>query len=79
MGRNLEQVIDVLVGIIPPEQTNLIDGLRTVRESCLYAPPEAVHHYWQRGSEVLFTNLGANPETEWGKRVQRIWNDDEKI
>lgn len=77
--RNLIEVIDQMLCVIPTSETRLIAQLKSNRTSAEYTSPETIGFRWQTTSETLFDRFGDVDEKElmaegsWTKRLFEIW------
>ena len=79
--RNIVDVINEMLEVVPESETKLRQGLVVLRESAWYAwpaPPEGVPDLWRRGSRLLTDAIGTlmrpEPAGSWCQRVADIWS-----
>jgi hypothetical protein len=51
--RNIGEVIDKIIALIPPEETDFIHDLDGVMDSIRYSPPENIGMWWNELSRVI--------------------------
>lgn len=73
--RNLGEVIEQLLAVIPPEEEGLIASLSSVLESAAFSPPEMIDDWWRRTMHIL-EEIG-QPKSDWQLSVHSIWCDND--
>ena len=71
MARDIIEVIDRLLGIVPEGETGLRAGLNSVKQSALFTAPEMMTIRWRRLGEVLQEEIG-QPREPWQVEVGEI-------
>jgi hypothetical protein len=81
--RNLADVIERLLALIPEDQQKLRAELKKVQDSSRYCPPENMGMFWQEGALALQLTIGPDilmpdgtirPEvTDWRRDVLNVW------
>ncbi len=66
--RNLPDVIDAMLAVIPVDQQNLRHCLANAKQSSCYAPPENQHIWWQETQGILAQLVG-EPKLDWQWQV----------
>jgi hypothetical protein len=69
--RQLPDVIDKILEVIPKEKADLIGSLERIRESALFAPPEGMNVWWQETGATLEAGVG-QPTENWHHELVRI-------
>lgn len=73
MNRKIDEVIDKIIEQIPEgEYLNLINRLKSIKRSALYAPPEGMSYWWGFLSVLLNKELPVPPENEWQEKIYKI-------
>ena len=73
MARNIVDVINTLLCIVPTDEQWFINELNSIKESAFYAAPEAAHLGWQRLTESMMEAYGASfPTKDWEFNVTAI-------
>ncbi len=70
--RDIQKVIDQVLGHLPEEYERTASRLRSFKESANYCPPEEMGHWWENMMVVLNSELPVPPETDWQKEIYRI-------
>ncbi len=76
-GRDLTEVIDQILEVVPSDRLNLHARLKSVKDGAMYAAPEMMKQHWSRAQTILASELG-NPtkfKDEWMLRVYQIFTD----
>jgi hypothetical protein len=72
--RNLEEVIDRVLAVIPKHEVLLRKTLEKAKEDAYWKPPEGHGRYWEAGAQAFYTRFGEEPPADgWGKRALAIW------
>ena len=74
-SRNLMNVIENSLKIIPSTETDLIEKLKWILNSCCYTAPDVMYIRWNEFMAALNEYLPSNPETEWQERLQDYVNN----
>ena len=70
--RNFSVVVDQMLSEIPDDQITLRSRLKSLKESSMYAAPEAQSEWWNACAELL--NLFcATTNTEWKSKLYEIF------
>ena len=72
--RNVIEVIDQMLAVIPPEHDELRVQLEWAQRDASYKAPEQMRAQWQMVGELLEALIG-EPTLEWEKNVASIFND----
>jgi hypothetical protein len=65
-----------MLAVVPSSEVALIASLSEIRESVLFAAPEALPFWWRNCAEVLFEELGDHPADDgWQGKLVDIWMD----
>lgn len=73
MARNIMDVIDTLLCIIPEGEQWFINELKSIKDSASYNPPEAQYLGWERLVEASMDAYGASyPTADWQFNVTSI-------
>ena len=78
--RDLKTVIDRILNEVDADYQNkaeLEGQLNSVVQSYYYTAPEAMYLRWNEAAAILEQELG-EPDTEWKKNIQRIFNGETK-
>ena len=75
-SRNLMNVIENSLKIIPSTETDLIEKLKWILNSCCYTAPDVIYIRWNEFMAVLNEYLPSKPETEWQEILQKFINED---
>lgn len=77
--RNLCEVIDQMLAVIPEDQTELRASLKNHKQSAEFAPPEMISIHWNNVGDTLYYYVFSNfyPEIGWQEKIERIWTGDE--
>lgn len=70
-GRNIIEVIDKLLLVVPKEEQKIHRSLKETRLSALYSSPESMRRRWIQLS-LCFLGCPNPPETDWQKEAARI-------
>lgn len=76
MARELVDVLDKVLAVVPADQQALAGALKSVRQSACFAAPEVMRTWWGRAQKVLRDWMEENPDladAEWVVRSKRIW------
>lgn len=73
--RNLFEVINQILSLIPSDKTDFIQSLISAKESVAFAPPELMRYWWRTCAEILEENMTASIDHEWEKEIIKIWQD----
>ena len=71
--RNLADVIDQMVEVIPANEETLIARLNATRQSVLFAAPELESFWWNMCAERLNDEIG-QPTKKWQKQIGLIFS-----
>jgi hypothetical protein len=72
--RDLPQLIDKLLEIIPETEAVLRAELRCTHASASFSSPEMMSTWWNEAGMTLLQHLGTPPwEEEWKDMVSKIW------
>lgn len=78
--RDMSNVITNILKLIPDEAYMLKDGLKRETERILtqtkFQAPEADAGVWYAIEQALHNYLGSALNTNWGKEIIALWNDD---
>ena len=74
--RNLVEVLDRIIAIIPPEEAAAIAAIRAVQTSARCTAPEVAVDRWLQAAFVIATHLG-EPDTPWKQQVCRVFRGEE--
>lgn len=75
--RNLGEVIDRMLEVVPESAAELRLHLTWLRRDISYKAPEQMLLGWNSCKLILESCIGP-PETDWEKKIQRIFNDTER-
>ena len=75
-SRNLMNVISNSLKIIPSTETDLIEKLNWILNSCCYTAPDVMYIRWNEFMTALNEYLPSKPQTEWQENLQKIINED---
>ena len=75
-SRNLMNVIENSLKIIPSTETDLIEKLKWILNSCCYTAPDVMYIRWNEFMAALNEYLPSKPETEWQENLQKFINED---
>ena len=75
-SRNLMNVISNSLKIIPSTETDLIEKLNWILNSCCYTAPDVMYIRWNEFMAALNEYLPSKPETEWQENLQKFINED---
>ena len=70
--RDLKDVVDSMICVIPESEGELIDRLRAFADSSMYAPPETQQEWWGRVADTLDYHIPERTE-EWHHTVGAIF------
>lgn len=75
--RDLIEVLDRVLEVIPESEGELRNGLQKVRSSAGYTAPEAIASRWIEAADVFAEHLPAdtNVMSDWQARVAELWLD----
>ena len=68
-GRNLDEVVDKILSIIPNNEHDLINSLKKQKTNLFNIAPEIKYQYWNDVANILIKYI-PNIETEWHKKVE---------
>lgn len=71
--RNLSDVVDKMLEVIPVENESLINQIKAARQSSLFAAPEMQSVFWNECASALISEIG-EPVVEWQKQVAAIFS-----
>lgn len=72
--RDLTDVIDQIITVVPENQTSLIMELKDRKDSCFYTAPEAIVYRWGEVAKILYEELGDPPfDDDWKGEVLSVW------
>ena len=71
-NRDLVDVIDRMLELIPDSEHDLRKKLASVQDSAHYTPPDGMAIRWEQLLKVLWNNLGA-PVAGWQVQVARLF------
>jgi hypothetical protein len=72
--RNLFNVINDMLKVIPDDERVLIGQLKGIQYCVMYKAPEVQEEFWRECSKVLNILLGDKVNVEWAKKVHRIYH-----
>lgn len=73
-SRNIGDVIDQVLSVIPAGETALREALEGVRSDSRYRAPEMQRLSWEAASNALGAALGERGMTEpWVRQVFELW------
>ena len=75
-SRNIMNVIENSLKIIPSTETDLIEKLKWILNSCCYTAPDVMYIRWNEFMAALNEYLPSKPETEWQENLQKFINED---
>lgn len=77
--RDLCEIIDRMLEVIPEDQTILREKLESHYESVMLSPPEMILFQWNEVGDTLYQFVFSDfyPEVEWQDKIERIWTGDE--
>ena len=77
--RNLCEVIDQMLAVIPKDKYDLIEALKDHKESAELAPPEMILFHWNEVGDTLYSYVFSDfyPEIGWQSKLEKIWTGDE--
>ena len=75
--RNVWDVIDSIIDVVPDEELDLIRELRAIHSSSIFAAPELQGDMWARLQTVLIKRVGLNfdPAGCWRSDVEAIFSN----
>lgn len=75
--RNIYDVVDRMIPLIPEDEGALLFELRSLRQSALYAAPESARMWWTEFHRVINEYLPppGSQLTEWQTSVVNIFMD----
>ena len=76
--RELVEVINRMIFVIPAEESELISALMSVRSSAQFSAPESMGFHWDAGANVLARFI-PKVERDWQQKVSDIWMDREVL
>lgn len=71
--RNLSDVVDKMLEVIPTENESLISRVKAAKQSSLYASPEMQSVFWNECFNALVSEIG-EPVEDWQKNVAAIFS-----
>lgn len=71
--RNLSDVVDKMLEVIPSEKESLRDQLKATKQSSLFAAPEIQSSFWNNCAGILNREIG-DPVEDWQKKVASIFS-----
>lgn len=71
--RNLSDVVDQMLEVIPTENESLINRLKAAKQSSLFAAPEMQSVFWNECFTSLVSEIG-EPVEDWQKKVAAIFS-----
>ncbi len=75
--RDLSEVIDRIIAVIPDGNDRTVELLKNVKKSCPYVAPELYPNLWRKCRDILCSNFG-NPEgCEWKMEISNIFTGKE--
>lgn len=76
--RYLPDVLERMIACVPEEHDYYKKGLESIRQSALYAAPEAMYLHWDRTYDFLVDNTTKDiKDTEWIGKIVSIWCSNE--
>jgi len=77
--RDLCEVINELLLVIPEEKSELKEILEDKKQSIEIAPPEMIFSWWNEIGDILYNHVFSDfyPEIAWQAEVEKIWIGDE--
>ena len=75
MSRNIGEVVDRILEVIPEEETWLIKCLNKIMKDISYSPPEAVGRFWGELGERLSFSIKELNKDEWKVLAASILTD----
>lgn len=77
--RDLCEVIDKMLVIIPEDQTILREKLNEHYKDVMMSPPEMILFHWNEVGDTLYHYVFSDfyPEIAWQDKIERIWTGDE--
>lgn len=74
--RNLIDVIDQMLSVLPTNEESLRKDLFGRKDSCFYTAPEAMSYRWEEVANILVNRFGkTEPISGWQKKIVDIWMD----
>lgn len=70
--RNLPDVIDAMLVVIPATELRLLYDLKNTKQSSYYAPLENQHLWW-RQTQAILAQLVGEPKLDWQWQVAGIF------
>lgn len=77
MARNLVEVIDAILLVIPDSESDFIAELKKCRESARYTSPETLGLRWERTAHTMWDYIGDKKPDDmeyWEAQALDIWN-----
>lgn len=71
--RNLAQIIDDMLTVIPEEQHQLKANLLGVKTSSEYAAPEIQTQWWRKAAEILQAEVPHPEDEDWSMKMADIF------
>lgn len=75
--RNLPDVINNIIEVIPDSEDQLITELNELKESTMFTAPEAIGRKWEILMLVINYHLQYPPEKDWERKVGNIFANKE--
>ena len=77
--RDLCEVIDQMLEVIPEEEMKLREALIDHKESIEISPPEMMLIQWNEVGDTLYHYVFSDfyPEIKWQAQIEKIWTGDE--
>ena len=72
--RDLSEVIDSMVKLIPAEEEDFLDQLESYKQSYHYSSPEMRPTWWRMVAGALYEKFGDEPQEKWQLNVLEVWN-----
>lgn len=74
--RNIYDVVDRMIPLIPKDEAALLGELHSLRQSALYAAPESARMWWSEFHRIINEYLPHPSEcTDWQLNVGNIFMD----
>jgi hypothetical protein len=74
-GRDLAEVLDKMIELVPKTKTEFLDSLRSFRHSASYRAPERMNELWGRVGEHLHDEFGDKPP-QWAYPILKVFTGD---
>lgn len=72
-GRNIEEVIDRVLALVPETETALRADLERVKFGSRFRAPETMWASWEAGTNVLLRHLSERRGAAWVESVRKVW------